>query len=53
MEKALEAGLVKSIGISNFESDNLDEILKISKVKPHVEQLECHPYFYQTNLKKN
>ena len=52
MEKALEAGLVKSIGISNFESDNLDEILKICKVKPHVEQVECHPYYQQTNLKK-
>ena len=52
MEKALEMGLVKSIGLSNFESDDLDEILKISKVKPHVEQLECHPYYQQTKLKK-
>ena len=52
MEKALESGLVKSIGLSNFESDDLDDILKICKVKPHVEQVECHPYYQQTNLKK-
>ena len=52
MEKALDMGLVKSIGLSNFESSDLDDILKIAKVKPHVEQLECHPYFQQTNLKK-
>ena len=32
-EKALESGLVKNIGLSNFESDDLDEILKIFKVK--------------------
>ena len=52
MEKALDMGLVRSIGLSNFESTDLDDILKIAKVKPHVEQLECHPYFQQTNLKK-
>ena len=45
MEKALEIGLVKSIGLSNFKSDDLNEILKICKIKPHVNQVECHSYY--------
>ena len=52
MEKAYEKGLVKSIGLSNFEGNDLDEVLKIAKIKPAVNQVECHPYFQQVNLKK-
>lgn len=51
MEKAVEQGKVKSIGLSNFD-ENLDEILKICKIKPAVLQVECHPYWDQEDLKK-
>ena len=51
MEKAVEAGKVRSIGLSNFD-ENLDEILKICKIKPAVLQVECHPYWNQEDLKK-
>ena len=44
MEKAVEAGKIKSIGLSNFKKKNLDDILKISKIMPVVDQVECHPY---------
>ena len=44
MEKAVEAGKLKSIGLSNFKGKYLEDILNIAKIMPVVDQLECHPY---------
>jgi diketogulonate reductase-like aldo/keto reductase len=52
MEKAVAAGKVKSIGLSNFESGRLEEVLSASTIKPAVLQVECHPYYQQAALKK-
>ena len=52
MEKAVKEGKVRSIGISNFESDRLEEICEAAAIKPAVNQVECHPYWQQTALKK-
>ena len=52
MEKAVAAGKVKSIGISNFESERLEELLDAATIKPSVLQVECHPYYQQTQLKE-
>ena len=52
MEKAVEAGKVKSIGLSNFKKKNLDDILKIAKILPVVDQVECHPYAPCDDLRK-
>ena len=51
MEEAVKSGLVRSIGISNF-NENLDDFLSHAKSKPSVIQVECHPYFQQHELKK-
>lgn len=51
MEKAVEAGKVRSIGLSNFD-ENLDDVLNNCKIKPAVLQVECHPYWDQEDLKK-
>ena len=51
MEKAVEQGKVRSIGISNFD-ENLDDLLKHATIKPAVIQVECHPYFNQDDLAK-
>ena len=51
MEKAVEEGKVKSIGISNFD-ENLDNLLKNCKIKPAVIQVECHPFWNQDDLRK-
>ena len=51
MEKAIEQGKVKSIGISNFD-ENLDDLLNNCKIKPAVIQVECHPYWNQDELRK-
>jgi diketogulonate reductase-like aldo/keto reductase len=52
MEKAQKEGKVKSIGISNFYGEQLDDILTKCTVKPAVNQVECHPYFDQRDLIK-
>ena len=52
MEKAVKAGKVRSIGISNFESERLEEICEAATIKPSVLQVECHPYYQQNELKK-
>ena len=51
MEKAVEQGKVRSIGISNFD-ENLDDLLKHATIKPAVIQVECHPYWNQDDLSK-
>ncbi|KAF8174251.1 Aldo/keto reductase [Pholiota molesta] len=43
-EKIKEDGLAKSIGVSNFEIDHLQKVVKIARVKPAVNQVRLHPY---------
>lgn len=43
---------VKSIGVSNFRVEDLEQILKTCKIKPVVNQIEYHPYLQQSNLIK-
>ena len=51
LEKAYEEGKVKSIGISNFENQKLEELCDMAKIKPVLNQVELHPYFQQNDLK--
>jgi len=50
MEKLLDTGKVKAIGISNFSIKNTEELLKIAKIVPAVNQVELHPYLAQNDL---
>ncbi|NP_001153411.1 aldo-keto reductase-like [Nasonia vitripennis] len=50
MEAVLAKGLVKNIGVSNFNSEQIDRLIKNSKVKPVTNQIECHPYLNQRKL---
>lgn len=52
MEKAVAQGKVRSIGLSNFESERLEQVCGAAVVKPAVLQIECHPYYQQNELKK-
>ncbi|MBD5454273.1 MAG: aldo/keto reductase [Lachnospiraceae bacterium] len=52
MEKAYKEGKVKAIGLSNFTTSQIQEILDICEVKPAILQTEVHPYFPETQLKE-
>lgn len=42
---AQKDGLIKSIGVSNFQPDHLDKLIKETGVTPASNQIERHPYF--------
>ena len=52
LAKLVNDGLTKSIGVSNYNVQNLLVILSICKIKPAVIQVECHPYWSQEELRK-
>ena len=52
MEQAYEAGKVRAIGLSNFNVDQIEEIMSVCKVRPAVLQTELHPYNQEPKLKK-
>nr|XP_043637819.1 D-galacturonate reductase-like [Erigeron canadensis] len=52
MEECQNLGLTKSIGVSNFSSRKIQEILPFSKIPPAVNQVEMNPLWQQKQLKE-
>ncbi|KAG1701420.1 Aldo-keto reductase family 1 member B10 [Nymphon striatum] len=50
MEDCQKAGLVRSIGLSNFNSEQVQKIIDNAEIKPVMNQVECHPYLIQKDL---
>ncbi|NIM89812.1 MAG: aldo/keto reductase [Candidatus Aminicenantes bacterium] len=50
MEKLLEEGKCRSIGVSNYMTWHLEELLSHSSTIPAVNQVEFHPYLYLKDL---
>uniref|UniRef100_A0A182IUH6 NADP-dependent oxidoreductase domain-containing protein n=1 Tax=Anopheles atroparvus TaxID=41427 RepID=A0A182IUH6_ANOAO len=50
LEKLVGLGLAKSIGISNFNSKQVERVLAAATIKPVTNQFECHPYLNQSKL---
>lgn len=51
MEQAYKEGKVKAIGLSNFNAEQIQEILSICEIKPSILQTEVHPYSQEKELK--
>lgn len=51
MEKAVQAGKVKAIGLSNFPSHKIREIFDVATIRPAALQVEINPYWNQHDLK--
>ncbi|MCW2961783.1 MAG: aldo/keto reductase family oxidoreductase [Thermoleophilia bacterium] len=51
MEQLVEEGLVRSIGVSNFEVPHLERLLAECDVPPALNQVELHPYLHQRTLR--
>ena len=52
LEKAYKEGKAKSIGISNFEGEFIEELQTKWEIAPQFIQVEAHPYFTQKELRK-
>lgn len=50
MEDCVDEGLVKYIGLSNFNSEQIQRILDVARIKPVINQVECHIYLSQEKL---
>jgi alcohol dehydrogenase (NADP+) len=50
MEKLLQTGKVKAIGVSNFSKHEMERLLQSASVFPAVHQLELHPWLQQRSF---
>jgi alcohol dehydrogenase (NADP+) len=50
MEAALDAGLTRHIGVSNFSVRKLQDLMQHARIKPEVNQVELHPLLQQPDL---
>lgn len=49
----VKQGKIKSLGVSNFGPHHIKELIDSNpEIKPVVNQIECHPFFAQTDLRK-
>jgi len=47
MEELYHAGKIKAIGVSNFDSAQLDDLMANNEVKPAIHQIETHAFFQE------
>ena len=52
MESLVDSKLTKSIGISNYNVENIFNILSVCRIKPVVNEVEFNPFLYQKDLKE-
>ena len=51
MEEIYQSGRAKAIGVSNFQTHHLEDILRDSHTVPSVNQVEFHPFLIQPDLR--
>jgi 2,5-diketo-D-gluconate reductase B len=50
LDRLVEEGLVRNVGVSNFELDRLDRAIEVLDAPLAAHQTELHPLFYQPEL---
>jgi len=50
MEKLVDAGLARNIGVANFRVQLLQHLRKVARIQPQVNQVELHPFLVQDQL---
>ena len=50
MEGLFMSGQARAIGVSNFSTQKLQDMVKYAKIIPAVNQVECHPVWQQASL---
>lgn len=50
-EEVLETGLVRGIGVSNFNQPHLEKLLAHANITPAINQVELHPQLAQESLR--
>mmetsp|Transcript_36136 Transcript_36136/g.111818 ORF Transcript_36136/g.111818 Transcript_36136/m.111818 type:complete len:338 (+) Transcript_36136:66-1079(+) len=50
LEACVDAGLCRAIGLSNFNSEQVADVLGAARIKPAMLQVEVHPYLSQVPL---
>ncbi|CAK7342792.1 unnamed protein product [Dovyalis caffra] len=50
MEALYDSGKARAIGVSNFSSKKLGDLLAVARIPPAVNQVECHPEWQQPKL---
>jgi alcohol dehydrogenase (NADP+) len=50
MERLVDEGRCRFIGLSDITLDKLKEIVEVARIKPAVVQVECHPYLPEWEL---
>ena len=50
MEKLVDLGLTKNIGISNFAQHQVEDILNNSTIRPAAHEFETHPFLQQSDF---
>jgi diketogulonate reductase-like aldo/keto reductase len=51
MEQLYDSGKARAIGVSNFSSKKLGDLLGVARVPPAVDQVECHLGWQQEKLR--
>lgn len=52
MEQLQRDGMVRSLGVSNFNSEQLTRLLAVCKIRPVTNQVECSPSLTQSKLRQ-
>lgn len=52
METLYDSGKARAIGVSNFSTKKLGDLLQYARIPPAANQVECHPSWHQTKLRE-